>query len=582
MANTVEVIFNSKDNGVVQTIDSIRNRLPEIERAARPAGEAIDRAFSAGSTGAKRLSTDLDELNRKLEATNRNFRNTVIEQSRLANASSPVTGGFDPLGSVPGQIGAGSATRRAFAGGEQLDYSRAAKQAREHEVQLQRVTQGTNQAAEAGARFNGVTLIGTTVLRQFGVEGSRGIEVVSRQLIMLAEEGKNAKQILEVLNSSKLLGLTFAAAGVLALGEAISYVTGEIRKMNEERLKNAEQAGKVVVLGLTGGSSQTKQDLAKLYELRSDFQKLQSSGRTSEGLDLLRDAGVPLQALERRIQDVQGRAKALGLDTRTPEQIDAEKKYNDAIKEQVKLKQDAFKADIERFNAEDQLRKNELEAQKQLKALRLEAFGASLGAAGQINDIITERARLDAGLGGQGLRDRDAQAFNERQRIIAEIERQRGAGELTGAQQNALLRQLGKLGQSSPLDAINSDAVSRSISIAEKALKGATSVQEKNLALQYGLNATRDIGKLSSSQIEARARFLDQSQAIQMELLKAQLDREKERLAVDKAMIPAMKEFTAALNTGLPISITSDAPAETKVDLGPSLVQSGGGLSNNF
>lgn len=301
MGNVVETVFASKDD-ITKTIDGITARLPIIERMSRPAGEALDRAFSAGSSGARRLSSDVDTLTNKIDAAAKAARQLTLEQSRFKNASDPTTGGFDLLGSLPGRSGLGSARGRFVNPTDQLDLSRATKEARDFDIQLQRISQTTDKATNSQQKFHGVTLIGSTILRQFGIEGARGIEVVSNQILQLVEQGKSLKEILSIVNDSKLLGFTALAASAIALFKVIQNISEEYKKLGDSALRTQEQLSRVSYLGRQGGTSQGEADLKKLEETRRDIDLLNSIGERKRAEEVARvniGGGATQQEIDR-------------------------------------------------------------------------------------------------------------------------------------------------------------------------------------------------------------------------------------------------------------------------------------------
>jgi hypothetical protein len=101
----------------------------------------------------------------------------------------------------------------------------------------------------------------------------------------------------------------------------------------------------------------------------------------------------------------------------------------------------------------------------------LEIFKGKLSHFAQASDLQTERDKLSAGLGGQGIRDRATQIATDRAAIISEIEQRRGVGNLTGQQQYELVARLDKLSQQSPLERINRESIDRQIKIADEAAR---------------------------------------------------------------------------------------------------------------
>lgn len=135
----------------------------------------------------------------------------------------------------------------------------------------------------------------------------------------------------------------------------------------------------------------------------------------------------------------------------------------------------------------------------------------------------------------------------------------------------------------------------RQIAAAETALRSAQSPEQRRLAIEAGLSATKDIGNLTVPQIESRARLLEQSLSIQ-------LDVERARQARELNLLNAQKENTLALvqvgnrlaavegalgnfkEGALTIRIDNESTAavDTGTVAGTTPFRAGNSLSNNF
>ena len=82
--------------------------------------------------------------------------------------------------------------------------------------------------------------------------------------------------------------------------------------------------------------------------------------------------------------------------------------------------------------------------------------------------------------------------------------------------------------------------------------------------------------------------FLDQSQAIQLDLLKSQLEREQKNRSAQEKFVPSVDKLEQLFSQGFNISIATDSPADTKIDLGEGFInrvpsfQRGNKLSNDL
>lgn len=633
MANEVRVVFTSQDTGVIALVDAINGSMADIVRYTIPAGGSIDKVtrsfdglglsarkiddlgvpFVAARANAVKLAEGIDLLNQKYDETVRKARQLDIEASRFRNSRQPVTGGFDPLGSLPGQIGAGGATGRATSVANQLDLSRAAKEARDLDRQMERVTQTRDKATAAQQKFTGSVIIGQTVLSQFGVHGSRAIEIVTSQVIGLAEQGKKPGEIFKALTGNTLLGFTVLTAGALAFGEAVSKVFGDIRKTSEEILRITEKHNVVSEIGLIGGSDRTKSELQQLYQLESDVQKLRHAGRDDDAFRLLQENKLTDEAIKTHIDAAKSRAEALGLDTRPEREIEAAKKAEEARKKQIsdfnelnKLKLDQSNREFEVQERQRKLSEGAGIATKQLSQqfdaasnpfvsifdqaeIRLDQFKKQYGSLGtdivakfaeandklktldifkvnlartdRLNDLLTQQEQLRAGLGGAGRRA-DAQSVAEQQAdIIREIETRRAAFQLSPQDQLALLAKASALGKTDVARQLEDEARARQIISAQSALSQAQGPAQQQIALERLLQVTSDIGKLSPEQVDIRLKALEQRIAIEPAAEQAKQQREDRQIAAQEQFTEGLKRFTETLARGLGIDIQiKDSP----------------------
>lgn len=657
MPNIVETTFSSKDTGLVDTIEKISNKFPEIVRGTQAASAGVDllelklRRLSAiaANHNIEISKTDYSALRTKGIAA---IDATIDKIQKATNAQRILTAETLNTAAANTKVDAAVARIREQQARTQVigDESSLAVRTPQFAAPnvaaanaIENATRKIDAATAAQKRFHGATLVGSQLLRQFGVEGTRAIEVLINQFSTMGVTLKD-------LFKSPTIGYTFLLAGVVAAGEAINHVFSQIRENAEASLKRAEDFARVSRLGIRGDSTQTANELQDLYKIKAEVQKFTSAGLFAEVPQLLRDKGLGAltpEQLNIRIEQAKRRNAALGLDTRSEEEIKAAEKLNEAEKQRVETGKDLFKSKIEQYNQEDKLRKIEQQAIANVSQLRaaladnpyekfyieakskqeqfleqfrsasplikqqgvdlieqlrqVNVFRENLSRGFQISDTITERAKLDAGLGGENLRENADRVQAEKQKILDEISSRRGAGDLTGAQQYELLARLEKLNTSSPLQRITSEAIDRQIAIAEKALTASQSPEQKRLALEAGINATRDTGNLTSSQIDARAKFLDQILAIQQDVLSQQRQREDSRRATDEKLANSADRLAKAIDTfeqsagilssatnqikdGVNLNIKSDEGLS--VDLGSvngtTPLQSGTSLSNNF
>jgi hypothetical protein len=325
MPNIVETVFTSKDMGVVDTIEKINSKLPEIARAAQASGGPVDvleaklrRLAAVADLYGKNISqAKFDELRSKgipaVDELTQKILKAADAQRRLTQETKATTDQQRQLDDAVNRIRAKEARDRLIGATSSYAPERAPQFGNPEtaaRTALKRLATGYDEATVSAQKFHGVTLIGSQILRQFGVEGARGIEVVGRQLILLAEEGKSVKEIFEVLNSSKLLGFTALAAGALGTIQVVKSIVNDIRETAEFTLRITEQANRVNFIGRQGGQSQVDSDLKKLEQAKKDFLFFIGQNNLQRAEEILRTQ-VGAGGGEEEIQRARAKADAL-------------------------------------------------------------------------------------------------------------------------------------------------------------------------------------------------------------------------------------------------------------------------------
>jgi hypothetical protein len=280
-------------------------------------------------------------------------------------------------------------------------------------------------------------------------------------------------------------------------------------------------------------------------------------------------------------------------------------------------------------DAAPQIKQEGMELIEQLR--QIQNFRESLSRAGSISDLVTQRDTL----GVTGGRNRQQQIGQERAGFVnSQFDNQLEIGRLQGrniSDADALWRRIQNINSSlggrfaaeaieqatrglslEQLDAagvrnarigavrdlgafqqedfqrqqrirrIEEESRDRQIAIANAGILSATSPEQKRLALEAGLAATKDSGNLTPSQIDAKVKFIDQSLQIQQEALRMQIEREERKLISDEKFTASVDKLAEILQTGV-VKILIENGAAASVDLGQSFqtpVNSSG--SNNY
>lgn len=170
--------------------------------------------------------------------------------------------------------------------------------------------------------------------------------------------------------------------------------------------------------------------------------------------------------------------------------------------------------------------------------LRLDLFKAQLGQAGQINNLVTEIAKLEAGLGGKT----DLSEFDQSR--LARIQR---------------------------------EALDAQLRTAQGFLAQATNPAQRQLALEQILGATQNISGLTSDQVQIRLKALTDSLAIQQQVFKENFDRVRDQLNAQKDNTAALVAVGNRLSTvegaltnfaQQPITIAIENETSARVDVG--------------
>jgi hypothetical protein len=181
----------------------------------------------------------------------------------------------------------GPAAERFIPGGQDVANRSLAARFENAAKGIRQTKEAADDAAGSITNLSGVTLIGTTALSNFGFEGARGIETVSRSLILLKEQGKGVGDIFDTIVNNKLIGFTAILITVAAAITAFRNWSEEILRASEELEKLETASARVSQIGLTGGVSQNESDLKKLESAQRDLQLLRGRGDNDRANTLL-------------------------------------------------------------------------------------------------------------------------------------------------------------------------------------------------------------------------------------------------------------------------------------------------------
>jgi hypothetical protein len=669
MPNIVETVFSSKDTGIVETIDKINTKLPEIVRSSQAAGAGIDTlelkmrrlaaiasnhnveiskadyaalrskgipAIDAAiekiqrATDAQRAQTReterTAEANRKVEQAASRIRAQEARTAQIARESSPAT--RSTQFAAP-EVAAASAYERTAQGFDKATQgaqrlNRGASELRQSLISLSGVPYP--EAANQLSKLLSGSLAGTVAITAIAAIGAavvsqiNSIEEATEKAVKNIREAANfgvsggfdqrrkdleeLRDVLRELEERRALGDTNPEAAINERLQKIVKVEPGFRKND---LINAI-FGETIRTGAAASETELRIAIEKQEKIINDFSdKQREKLRTQQDFLDARRANInprdtkgliDIEREQKRIKDLQGR---YGIDDLNPSKaaIDArEKDFEDFVNKHAQGSDKIFQVDAKVNEAAirairslrdeydnnpyvslfDRANQRLQDFQQQFKGLgqeivsqfakvndqvlALEIFKLKLNQATQISDTLTERAKLEAGLGGQALRDAQTRNQADRAAILKEIEDKRGAGTLTGAQQDALLAKLNNVGTQGPLQRVQQESVDRQIAIANSALASAQTAEQKRLAIESGLGATRDIGNLTASQVDARAKFLDQSLAIQQDALREQREREDRLANSQERFASALENFSDQF--GQSVGILSGATDQLK------------------
>jgi hypothetical protein len=397
----------------------------------------------------------------------------------------------------------------------------------------------------------------------------------------------NGKQLLERISlTERILALQKQQTGIakelasVEAGRAQGKTIGEIDRDilggagSFNALKQKALEAEKALNQLTGDSSKKLSDIVRNIEnpdAATSFQALEFLKAQTAEQKKAADAAAKLARENRQIED-----SILSL----RKQLEVNPLAN--LYDVAEQRQRAF---LEGFrNATAEQREAYIKLNRDV--LALDIFKEKLNIASTTNNLQLEIAKLQAGLGGASLRDTAARNAAERAAITKEIETRRGAGDLTGAQQDALLNKLNSIGQASRLEQLEADFRQKALQNAQGLLGGAQSAQEKNLALEQILRLTGgDIGKLSENEVSIRFKALTESANVQAQIGRDLIQQQQQRLQTDSKLATSVEKlstiltgiepgvlnkFIKAIDSGVNVHVTTDRGYEARIDRLPS------------
>ncbi len=642
MPNEVRVSFLPEDKGLGNQVEKVNRLLYDIGQLAEQSGQKVDLKLAKqlqnlDESGLKRVAAGYREINRDAEQ----LRQTLDKMQNLrapqviAPRTSPVAGIDDPFNVRPDRSTSQVLSDRAVL----ARFNEAARR------DIDGIAASTDKATAAQQRFHGASIVGTSILRSFGVEGSRALEVVGNQVLNLGVK-------LEDIFSNKLIRFTLAAAAGLAFKELADSVAEVNKQVAEFNTQSAQ-------FGSRGGLETRASELQRLVQIQKALREQEAFGNFDQQKFIEQALGLkrPEQSFGTNFRDAfieQVRSVTggqLGIDVpgllgfqtlaeqsqrlnnTLKDRHDIEERIREVMLQQQQIENDlgitaarhaAIRyqtaeqqgqldqqlARIEYQTAVERQEREKKEAEERDRRLRQSAerakqesralqsfFTGSLQTALSISDYRAQASLIEAGLGGQGLRGQQVAQLAQRASIEQQIYEGRRAGTLSHAQQQALLDQYASTLTTSPQQRIEQESIDRQIEIANRFLSTATTAEQRQAALDAGLRATANISNLSDSELQARQRYLEQAALNQPQVLQERIQLERERLQTDREWINAANALVATWNKGLGIDFNFKADVDGDQMLGTTAgsqtlfgtsggtsgtIGSGGKLDNDF
>ncbi len=389
---------------------------------------------------------------------------------------------------------------------------------------------------------------------------------------------------LQAVESLTQLGGTAATGPILVLAGValglmkIKEIFDGIRQEAEATLKATEKWSNLGRMGIRGGTEETKDDFERLRATQIEMKKLLALGMTSEAATVSEKMtgvkGLSLQGVEAQLALAKARADSLGIDTRDQSIVQKLKDQEELHKKQIsdfnEFHQLQLTQQISEMDAAVKLREVVRSTTENLKQRSIDAFKANFGRAQTLGSLFDEGERLRAGLGGADTRARNADIDSQKRDLGKQIMEAMLSGREFGAGgRRDLLQQFGALGQTSIADRLAAESRERQIRLGQDALTGAGGDKLKqSFALDAILAATSNVGALTSEQIDARMKALEQQSSLQQDLKTEEAAKAQASEAATTAFrAEILKRLDARNEQGIKVTLKDDSGGVLKAEM---------------
>ncbi len=383
---------------------------------------------------------------------------------------------------------------------------------------------------------------------------------------------------LEGLNNLGGAGIGALFGGITIALTKINDIFVGIKEEQIELLHKQEKFANVGLLGMRGGTDQTREDFEKLRSVKAEVMKLTGLGMTKEASEVeqkMLGAVITMAELDKRLQMSTERATKLGIDTRDPAMLqkvkDMEELRKRGISDFNELNQLRLGDRLKDMDHADKLRKVAFDTQAEMAKLKEDSFQQELARAQKLGSLFDEAEKLRAGLGGADTRSKNASIDAEKINLAKQIQYAMLAGREFGpGGRRELLSRYETLGMTSPTERLGAESTERAIRLGQTKLASAgTDKLSQSFALDQILSATSNIGSLTSDQVDVRFKALQQKTSIDQDVKTAELAKSDARYAeLQKILVGIKASLDARNEQGVKITLKDDSKGSLNAELG--------------
>lgn len=511
MPEPVEVVFQIDQPGTASTkLKTLDQLTDQIGVTAKAVGVKLDKELV--ETFAKMSPRALEQINAEMLKMVPAANQAAAAVGKLASQADALRNVNAPLGSNTGaalggiQLSGGGRQRAAL---DAEFKSFAAASERTQQINLKNADGMVKLGAESTKAAHGLQQVKNVMLSLAGVPHLQAVESLTQ------------------LGGAGLVGPIAVLAGVAVVLVKIHDIFVGIKDESLAILHNTEKFANLGRLGIRGGTDQTKEDFEKLREVKNEVTKLLGMGMTKEAAEVeqkVLGASVTFAELEKRYSMAKERADKLGIDTRDPVTVQRFKDLEELRKKQTsdfnELNQLRLSALMSEREAALKMREEAKQGALDLAKRKQDDFQADFGRAQKLGSLFDEREKLRAGLGGADIRSKNTAIDAEKRDLAAQITEAMLSGREfgTGGRRD-LLDRFGALGQTSTADRLAAEANARALTLGQGALASAGGDKLKQgFALDAILAATSNIGSLTSDQVDARLKAIEQKTTLDQDL----------------------------------------------------------------